>query len=88
MIGSGERQLGITQWWASGSAKRHMLEKHDVAIDEINEVMETRPQPRRGKRRRGEQRYYVVGRTSAGRELLIVFRLVAGVAEIITAWDV
>jgi uncharacterized DUF497 family protein len=65
-----------------------MYEKHAVTMEEVDEVMETEPQIRRGKRRRGEQRYYVTGRTDAGRKLLIVFRVASGVAQVITAWEV
>jgi len=65
-----------------------MLRKHGVSVYEVDEVMDAQPQIRRGKRRYGEQRYYVVGRTEAGRELILIFRIVAGIAEIITAWDV
>ena len=45
------------------------------------------PEVRRRKRQSGEQRYYVAGRTNAGRELVIIFRMVGSIAEIITAWD-
>lgn len=79
--------MGIREWRMSQTAELHMLRKHGVTRDEVNEVMADAPQIRKGKRRSHEQRYYVVGRTCAGRELLVVFRIFEGVAEIITAWD-
>jgi len=64
-----------------------MLHRHGVTPQEIDEAMAGEPEVRRRKRQSGEQRYYVAGRTNAGRELVIIFRMVGSIAEIITAWD-
>ncbi len=65
-----------------------MLRKHGVSVHELEEVLGGQPQVRTGKKKDGEQRYYVVGRTEAGRKLIVIFRLFAGTGEIITAWEV
>jgi hypothetical protein len=31
----------LRDWWASAAALRHMYEKHAVAMEEVDEVMET-----------------------------------------------
>ncbi|MBD3293089.1 MAG: hypothetical protein GF393_09205, partial [Armatimonadia bacterium] len=78
---------GITEWWASGSAKRHMLEKHGVYWDEVEEVLEQNPDFRRMRDVRGERRYLAQGRTTDGRYLTVVFALAGPIARIVTAYD-
>ncbi len=79
--------MQIRRWIASAAARRHMLSKHGVTWDEVDEVMESTPQLRRGRKVRGEQRYYVEGRTHAGRALTVVFRVRGDAASIVTAYE-
>ena len=48
--------MAVRGWWASGAACRHMLEKHGVTWDEIDEVMQESPDIRTGKRKGRERR--------------------------------
>ena len=77
----------LRDWLISDAAQKHMLHKHGVTAREVDEVMAGEPEVRRGKRQSGEQRYYVAGRTDAGRGLVVIFRMVGSIAEIKTAWD-
>lgn len=87
MIGLGERQLNITGWWASGSAKKHMLEKHNVHWDEVEDILEQHITFRRVQDVWGERRYIMQGRTGNGRYLTVVFAFDGFIARIITAYD-
>ena len=79
--------MKIRRWYASPAARRHMLEKHNVTWGEVDEVMDSTPQVRRGRKLRREQRYYVEGRTYAGRPLTVAFRMRGDTAVIVTAYE-
>ena len=79
--------MRMRRWTASVRAREHMLEKHNVEWHEVEEVMQKSPQIRRGRRVRGEQRYYVHGRTRAGRRLTVVFAVRGDTGAVVTAYQ-
>ena len=79
--------MAIREWWASRAARRHMLEKHSVTWNEVEEVLLQEPDPKRSRTVRGERRYFVQGRAQSGRRLTVVFTLEGSVARVITAYD-
>ncbi len=79
--------MKIRRWTASARAREHMLEKHNVEWQEVEEVMASTPRIRRGRKVRGQQRYYVHGRTHAGRLLTVVFGTRGDTAMVVTAYQ-
>ena len=79
--------MGITRITATREVCGKLLNKHAVEWYEVQEVMAEAVHPRRGKIVDGEQRYYVIGRTEAGRELRVVFVMIGNDGiRVITAW--
>ncbi len=74
---------------ASPSIEDKLLDKHDVTMDEVGEVLCGTPHLRRaGKDRYGDMRYGAVGRTHAGRWLTVFFVARGpGAAAVLTARD-
>lgn len=79
--------MGITEWWASGSAMQHMLDDHGVEWNEVEEVLVQELPFRRVRTVRGEKRYVLHGATDGGRRLTVVFALEGPIARVITAYD-
>jgi len=79
--------MRISEWWASGAAKRHILEDHQIEWYEIEEVLRAGPTLERGRRVHGEQRYNLDGRTLAGRPLRVVVAFAGSIARVVTAWE-
>jgi len=79
--------MGITEWWASGAAIRHMLNDHGVEWREVEEVLAEEPPFRRTRTVRGQKRYVLHGQTAGGRRLTVVFALEGPIARIVTAYD-
>lgn len=64
-----------------------MLGKHNVEWREVTEVFESASEIRRGPDKGKERRYYIEGRTAAGRPLTVIFRLDGDTARVITAYE-
>ena len=67
-----------------------IISKHSVYPDEVEEVFRSRPHVRFARKghRRGEDVYFAMGKTSAGRLLIVFFiRKLSGEALVITARD-
>ena len=79
--------MTIRSWRASHHARIHMLEKHNVEWQEVDEVMSASYQLRRASKIRGQQRYYVRGRTYAGRRLTVIVAFEGDCLRVITAYD-
>lgn len=79
--------MRIENWEASADALCHMLRKHGVTWDEVDEVFQGGPTVRRSRDGRGERRYLAEGRTVAGRRLRIIFRYRDRTAQVVTAWE-
>ncbi len=80
--------MKITRVGATAHVREKLLEKHGVEWHEVEEVMAQGLHPRRGKKAHGEPRYNLVGRTTAGRELKVIFAWEAeGEARVVTAFD-
>ena len=79
--------MEINAWWASGAARRHMLDKHAVEWQEVEEVLRQDTPFYRSRTVRGERRYFVQGQTEGGRRLTVVFAFEGPIARVITAYD-
>jgi len=80
--------MRLEHFYATRRARGHMLSKHQVEWHEVVEVMEQNLPPRRIRSAGAPRRYYVVGRTPAGRRLKVIFELEAQRrARIITAYQ-
>ena len=79
--------MRIRHWRASVYARQHMLQKHNVEWHQVQEAVASAPELRRGPDRRGERRYYVEGRSVAGRPLTVIFRIEGDTARVITAYE-
>ncbi len=81
--------MRIEDFYATPRARAHMLGKHGVEWYEVAEAMEQNSAPRRIRSAGTARRYYVLGRTQAGRRLKVIFELEAQqIAHIITAYQV
>lgn len=81
--------MRIEEVYATPRARAHMLGKHSVEWYEVVEAMEQNSPPRRIRSAGSARRYYVLGRTQAGRALKVIFELEAQqTARIITAYQV
>ncbi len=77
----------LKDWGASRSARRHMLLKHGVTWEEVDEVLSQRPQVLRSHDVRGKRRYRCNGRTIGGRRLTVIFAIDGTTARVVTAWE-
>lgn len=78
----------IEDWYAPPPTLAKMRDKHRVYWDEVVDIMEQDLPPRRTRSPGGHRRYYVVGRTQAGRPLKVIFELEPPrTARVITAYE-
>ena len=72
---------------ASAAIQRKIEEKHQIRMEEVEELFEQDPLVLRGETDQyGERRYVALGRTESGRYLLVVFTVPkVGKAKVITA---
>ncbi len=85
----------VVEFWVSASAARHMLERHDVTVEEALEAAHStlvflpgHPARAAGPDGVMERRYILPGRTDEGRRLWVIVGYEGGgVARIITAYE-
>lgn len=74
--------------WDTGNREKNWL-KHEVSVSECEQAFFNRPlvSAPGSKRPAGEERFYSLGRTNAGRPLFVVFTLRGTLIRIISARD-
>jgi uncharacterized DUF497 family protein len=79
----------IEEFWASPSAQRYMVAKHDVSLEEAMEAAESSQRHYRTySDDTGERRYVVAGKAGSDRRLWVVFADEGGRrGRIITAFE-
>ena len=81
--------MQFTEFYATGTARRHMLDKHRVHWSEVEEVLSGPVRGLRAADVRGERRYMISGRTTGGRRLRIVVALESvDRIRVVTAYEI